>query len=187
MRITDGTGPDGGVQAGAAANFKDIVMGLHWDPPHGDARADPADLDALCVLFDAQDRVLEVVDPHSPRSANGSVVHTGDSRDGASHWDDERIFVFLEAMPEAVQRIEFFVASATRHAFHEIRGARCHVSDQASEHEWLRLDLTVLEGRRSHAVAALQRGAEGWTIIAGAVAPDDERLAGLRRLSNRPQ
>lgn len=164
MRITDGAGPEVGVQAGATAGLKDIVMGLHWDPPRADARADPADLDALCVLFDARDRVLEVIDPRSPRSANGSVVHTGDSHNGASHWDDERIFVFLGALPDAVQRLAFFVTSANGHAFHEVRGAQCHVSDHASEHEWLRLDLTALEGRRSHRVATLRRGAGGWTM-----------------------
>ncbi|MBI1942712.1 MAG: TerD family protein [Betaproteobacteria bacterium] len=140
-------------------------MGLHWDPPEG-AAADPADLDALCVLFDAQGRVLEAVHPGRPRSADGGVVHTGDSRNGANHWDDERIFVFLEALPDDVAKLALLVASASGHAFHEVRGAVCHVSDNASDLEWLRLDLTALQGERAHTVATLHRAAAGWRIDA---------------------
>jgi stress response protein SCP2 len=160
--------PRGGAQPAAFPELKVVVMGLHWSPrAPGSAAAGTADLDALCVLLDAENRVLEVVDPQHPRNGNGSVIHTGDSRDGANHWDDERIFVFLEALPETVASLALCVASATGHAFHEVRGAVCHVSDHASEHEWLRLDLTALEGRRRHTVATLRRGAREWAIEAG--------------------
>jgi tellurium resistance protein TerD len=116
------------------------------------------------VLFDAQDRMLEVVHPGHLRTADASVVHTGDSRTGASLWDDERIFVFLEALPEAVSKLSFVVASATGHPFHEVRGAFCHVSDRVSETERVRVELTALTGRTSHTVATLHRGAERWRI-----------------------
>ena len=164
MRINDCASPEGGVQIGADAELKDIVMGLHWDPPQGDAGADPADLDAWCVLFDAQGSVLEVIHPGRLRGADGSVIHTGDSRNGASQWDDERIFVFLAALPEAVSRLAFFVASATGRAFDEIRGAYCHVSDRDSERERLRLELTALAGCTVHRVATVQRVAAGWNM-----------------------
>ncbi len=168
MHVDRSARAHGGAHAAAIPELKEIVMGLHWSPPaEGAAAADAADLDALCVLYDAQGRVLEAVHPGRPRGADGSVVHTGDSRNGASHWDDERIFVFLEALPDDVAKLALFVASASGHAFHEVRGAVCHVSDHASEHEWLRLDLTALEGRRCHAVAALERGASGWSLAAG--------------------
>src|SRR5688572_2562453 len=87
---------------GARLDPSQIVMGLHWDPPQEDAVGEPDDLDALCVLLDTQGGVVEVIHPDHPRNLNGSVVHTGDSRTGASTWDDERIFVFLEALPETV-------------------------------------------------------------------------------------
>lgn len=181
MQMPQTARPHGGAQFAAVPELKEIVMGLHWSPPaKGTAAADAADLDALCVLYDAHGRVLEVVHPGRVKNGDGSVVHTGDSRNGANHWDDERIFVFLDGLPAAVQRLAFLVASASGHAFHEVRGAVCHVSDHASEHEWLRLELTGLQGKRSHTVATLQRGAASWSLAAGGPDLGEEQLAGLR-------
>lgn len=182
MRITDHAGPQGGADADAQADLKEIVMGLHWDPPEVGAAADPADLDALCVLFDAQGGILEVIHPGHPRNGDGSVIHTGDSRTGASAWDDERIFVFLEALPPAVAALSFVVVSTTGRAFHEIRGAFCHVSDRASEDQRLRLDLTALAGCSDHAVATLRRGAAGWRMSMEAQTAQDDLLPRLRTL-----
>jgi len=145
---------------------KEIVMGLHWDPPEEGGTADAADLDALCVLFDGQGRELEVVYPGRLRNANGSVIHTGDSRTGASEWDDERIFVFLESLPETVAAIAFVVTSVTGCAFSEVRGACCHVSDRATEHAWVRIALTAIDGNAPHSVATLRRTPTGWEISA---------------------
>ena len=151
-------------------DLKEIVMGLHWHPQEpgaGDGRA-PANLDALCVLFDEEGRVAEVVHPGRPSNANGSVLHTGDSPTGASAWDDERIFVFLEALPDSVSALAFVVASADGHVFSEVPGASCHVSDRITEREWIRLDLTALGKHREHRVATLRRGPAGWQISPGA-------------------
>ena len=101
MQISNYAGVQGGGSVEAEPKLNEIVMGLHWDPPEDGATADPADLDTLCVLFDAQGCVLEVIHPGHPRNEDSSVVHTGDSRTGASEWDDERIFVFLAALPAA--------------------------------------------------------------------------------------
>ena len=155
-------------------------MGLHWTPPEAGATAEPADLDALCVLFDVHQRVLEVVGPVHPRNANGSVIHTGDSRTGASEWDDERIIVFLEALPEETSSIAFVVISATDHAFGEVRGASCHVSDHVTEHEWIRLQLTDLGQDTAHCVATLQRSPAGWRTSRDARAVNVALMADLR-------
>lgn len=149
--------------ADVKCHAKEIVMGLHWDPL---TDGDPNDLDALCVLFDEQRRVLEVIHPGHPRNTNGSVVHTGDSTTGASAWDDERIFVFLEALPEVVSALTFVVVSVTGRFFGEIPGASCHVSDRVTEGERLRLDLTGLEAQMAHCVATLYRSPTGWKISA---------------------
>ena len=144
--------------------MKEIVMGLHWDPPQAGEDSEPADLDALCVLYDSAGGVLEVIHPAHSRSAGGSVIHTGDSRTGTSVWDDERIFVFLDALAPDVAWLQFIVASPGRHAFDEVPGALCHVSDRLSETRWLSIDLTALTGRKACPVAALRRGNSGWHI-----------------------
>lgn len=144
--------------------LKTIVMGLHWDPLDDGITGQAADLDAICVALDKQDQVTDVIHPNRPRDADGSIIHTGDSTTGASVWDDERIFVFLGALPETVSKLAFVVASATGRPFHDISGASCHVSDHASETELIRVDLTALTGRTSHAVAMAYRCPAGWRI-----------------------
>ena len=157
--------------ADARTDLHEIVMGLHWDPSEQDARAAPEDLDALCVLFGAHARVLEIIHPGNPRNASGSVIHTGDSRTGTSSWDDERIFVFLHALPQAVTAVGFMVVSATGRPFHEVRGASCHVSDHGTEHERVRIDLTRLQGHTACCVANVVRTGSGWNV-----APDGHAL-----------
>jgi stress response protein SCP2 len=149
-------------------------MGLHWHPQEPGARASqrPANLDAQCVMFDEEGRVLEVVHPGRLSNANGSVLHTGDSRTGASEWDDERIFVFLDALPNSVCALAFVVASADGRIFSKVPGASCHVSDRVTEREWLRLDLTALEEQKEYRVAMLRRNHAGWQISPGSGAHD---------------
>ncbi|OGA48914.1 MAG: hypothetical protein A3F74_18545 [Betaproteobacteria bacterium RIFCSPLOWO2_12_FULL_62_58] len=154
------------VSANWEVDLKEIVMGLHWHPqePGASAGRGPANLDALCVLFDQEGRVLEVIHPGHRSNANGSVLHTGDSPTGASEWDDERIFVFLEALPDSVSALAFVVESANGHVFSEIPGASCHVSDRVTEREWIRLDLTALGKRTEYRIATLRRRPAGWQI-----------------------
>ena len=182
MQISDEANAQDRSSRGAMPDLKEVVMGLHWAPPEAGAPAEPADLDALCVLFDAHHRVREVVCALHPRTANGSVIHTGDSRTGASEWDDERIFVFLEALPEAISSIAFVVASVAGHCFSEVRGASCHVSDQVTEHEWIRLQLTDLGKHTTYCVATLQRGPAGWRLSTDAQPVNMELMADLRLL-----
>ncbi len=169
--------------ADADSDLKEIVMGLHWDPQQDGIRAVPENLDALCVLLDGQRRVLEIIHPGCPRNANGSVIHTGDARTGASVWDDERIFVFLEALPATVSTIAFIVVSASGRTFGGIRGASCHISDRVTEREWIRLELTALGEHTAHCVATLHRSTTGWKISADTQTGCGAFLAGPELLS----
>lgn len=144
-----------------------LVMGLHWDPPREGSDDPSTDLDALCTLYDAQNQVLEVIHPGHTRGAEGSVIHTGDSKTGASTWDDERIFVFLQGLPAQVSKLAFVVASTSGRPFDAVRGAICHLSDHDDDSELLRIDLTTLVGKRSHTVAIVRRGPAGWHLGGG--------------------
>lgn len=159
----DGSRPAGGPDCdGVIPSLEQVVFGLHWSPSTRPAEA--ADLDALCVMYDQGGRELGTVHGGAPRNANDSVVHTGDSRSGANHWDDERIFVFPEALPLNVRRVAFVVACANGRAFHQVPCATCHVSDPVSGHEWLRIDLTERKAEQSHIVATLERTPQGWSL-----------------------
>jgi tellurium resistance protein TerZ len=165
--------------ADAPPEPKDVVMGLHWDPPAEGATAHPRNLDAVCILLDSGQQVVDIIHPDHPRNANGSVVHTGDARTGASEWDDERIFVFLEALPANVSTLVFIVASATGHTFSEVRGASCHVSDHNSEYPWVSIELTSLGAQTTHCVATLCHTPTGWAVSGSASTISNARLAEL--------
>ena len=182
MRIAEEANAPARADVNAMPGLKEVVMGLHWTPQEAGVAAEPADLDALCVLFDEHKRVLEVVCPLYPHNSNGSVIHTGDSRTGASEWDDERIIVFLEALPEEISSIVFVVVSATDRAFGEVRGASCHISDHVTEHEWIRLQLTDLGQDTAHCIAILRRGPGDWMPIRDAYAVNAELMTHLRSL-----
>jgi tellurium resistance protein TerD len=161
--------------------LKEIVMGLRWDPPEQAADSGPADLDAMCVLFNGQDGIVDVIHPGKPGGVDGAVLHTGDSRTGASEWDDERVFVFLQALPEAVSAVSFVIASATGQSLGTVRGVSCHVSDHLTDHEWVRVEFDAADRHTTHCVATLRRCGAGWSLSRDAhpiPAPDLEALLG---------
>jgi len=181
MSIAHEVESPGAMASNRSPELKEVVFGLHWDPPHDAASGQPADLDALCVLFDSNGLTLEVIHPGHPRSVDGCVTHTGDSRNGASHWDDERIFVFLDALPEAVAKLAFVVMSATGKSFDAVPGARCHVSDRVSEVPYVRIDLVSLYVRTIYTVWVLRRGSVGWEVSAEDSHDDEQLFAELER------
>ncbi|HEY9446518.1 MAG TPA: TerD family protein [Burkholderiales bacterium] len=160
----------------------DLVMGLRWNghEPGTQMITRRPDLDAFCVLFDVHGRSVDLVHPGRTRNGNGSVVHTGDSTTGASEWDDERIFVFLDALPEEISMLAFVVRSATGDVFRDVPGASCHVSDAITECAYLRADLYPYGYSIARCMAALSRRPDGWEILdrneAGHVAISAESL-----------
>jgi len=145
-----------------------IVLGVRWnrsDEERGRAAALTADLDAICELRDGQGRLLDRVGPGRLRNDNGSVVHTGDSRTGAGPWDDERVYVFLDALPRAVHSLVFLIESSRGTAFSEVANASCHVSDHATDDTLLTLPLSPLGAMTRCDVATLQRATSGWRLM----------------------
>ena len=181
MRIDNGANSHALSHGEASLDPSQVVMGLHWDPPREDAAGEPDDLDALCVLLDAQGQVVEIIHPAHPRNLDGSVVHTGDSRTGASTWDDERIFVFLEALSETVAELAFVVASASGRALSEVRGAAFHLTDHVTERELVGGALVSFD-RTAHCVATLNRGRRGWRLGTDATRDRDGFLDEVLRL-----
>ena len=177
MRINNSRIAGESLQPDEKPELKEVVMGLHWDPPEEGVNLHPENLDALCVLFDQEQQIVEIIHPGNPRSTNGSVIHTGDSRTGASKWDDERIFVFLEALPANVTTLLFIVASATGHPIRKVRGASCHISDHATEYQWVNIKLTTLDTQTTYCVATLSRSLTGWKISSTAQSMNRELVA----------
>jgi stress response protein SCP2 len=92
------------------------------------------------------------------------VIHTGDSHTGRSTWDDERVFVFLHALPDAVHAVLFVVVSADGRPFSEVPGAFCHLSDLSTERELIHTDLSSLARQSMHGLAVALRTEQGWQL-----------------------
>ena len=163
MKTRDSVGAD---EYAGKTVLREIVMGLHWDPPRAGDSAPPADLDALCVLHGPRGEIIDVISPDHPRTDNDSVVHTGDSRDGSSAWDDEQIFVFLDALPPAVSVLTFVVVDTRGRGFSELHGAFCHLSDRVSDRELTRFALRPLTASSTQTIAAIERTRSGWKLDA---------------------
>ena len=157
-----------GGQAGTAAGapvvpIEILVAGLQWDRAEDE---NTHDLDLSCVLLGADGCVLDVVHPGRPRNDNGSVVHTGDATTGAGSWDDERVFIFPDALPASVATAMFVVATASGHTLADIRNASCHVSNHETEEVLLHVALEGGRRESARCVASLVRKDAGWRLLA---------------------
>ena len=146
-----------------------VVAGLRWDPEDASQTAGAhADLDLSCVLLDAHGQVAECIHPGRTRTADGSVLHTGNSRTGAGDWDDERVFVFLNALPETVSAVAVMVTSVTPRRLGDARNASCHLTNHTTERELYRMHLKQSGAKTVDCVATLSRASTGWQIVSGA-------------------
>ncbi len=164
----------------ANIELSEVIMGLHWDPHARKQPGRPVDLDALCVLFDSGNQVLDVIHPGNPSNVGASVIHTGDSLTGSNVWDDEQVFVFANALPDAVTKVAFVVISVTGEPFKHIPGASCHISDRLSDAELMFVDLMACSDQDAFVVATLIRAEPGWQLAPRVTNKDNQLMQELR-------
>ncbi|MBA2414785.1 MAG: TerD family protein [Geodermatophilaceae bacterium] len=100
------------------------------------------------------------------RSADGSVVHTGDNLTGAGEGDDESIIVDLAALPANVTALLFTVNSFTGQNFSQIENAFCRLVDETNQDELARYDLTGSGSHNAQLMAKVSRDGTGWSMTA---------------------
>ncbi|GAB3455641.1 TerD family protein [Massilia terrae] len=156
----------------AGGELARVTMGLGWDAKKSGgffgfgARTETIDLDASCVLFDEQNRPVDVVWFRQLKSRDGSIVHTGDNRTGAGDGDDEQIIVDLSRVPAAVRSLVFTVNSFTGQSFAQVENAFCRLVDSASGREVARYDLSVQGAHTAQIMAKLYRHNGEWKMHA---------------------
>ncbi len=167
-----------------------VRMGLGWDPAEapkksgffgsmfgGGAAAD-IDLDASCLLLDAQKNLLDVVWFRQLQSRDGSIKHSGDNLTGEGSGDDEVIFVDLTKLPSNVAHLAFTVCSFRGQTFNEVAGAFCRLVDDTNNTEIAKFNLSEKGAHTGVVMAIVNRSGAGWemkavgTPTAGAVAND---------------
>ena len=164
----------------AGGGLTRIVMGLGWDPITTTVKKKgflgfggstevvqkSVDLDASCVLFDAQNQAVDVVWFRQLKSKDGSIEHSGDNRTGAGDGDDEQIAVDLSRVPTSVKSLIFVVNSFTGENFSQISNASCRLIDQSSNREIARYDLSCQGDHTAQIMAKLYRHSGEWKMHA---------------------
>ena len=150
-----------------------VAMGLGWDVRKAGGLfgklmggGGDIDLDASCLLFDGNGRMVDQVWFRQLKSGDGSIVHSGDNLTGAGDGDDETIKVDLTRLPASVQTLIFTVNSFRGDTFDRIENAYCRVVDAASNKELVRYDLSGTGSHTGQVMARLKRSNGGWEFTA---------------------
>jgi tellurium resistance protein TerD len=89
-----------------APGLSKLQVGLGWDTRATDGAA--FDLDGAVFLLNQSGKVRSDADfifYNNLKSADGSVVHSGDNRTGAGEGDDETVTIELDKVPADVDRV----------------------------------------------------------------------------------
>jgi tellurium resistance protein TerZ len=149
-----------------------VTMGLGWDvrKPKGlmgmFGGSRDIDLDASCLLFDADRKLVDQIWFRQLASRDGSITHSGDNRTGAGDGDDETISVDLTRLPAAVRTLVFTVNSFLGDSFDRIENAYCRVVDASNGKELARYDLTGSGAHTGQVMAKLTRSDGEWEMKA---------------------
>jgi tellurium resistance protein TerZ len=160
----------------AGGELSKVIMGLGWDAKKsgggllkgmfGGGSGGSIDLDASCVLFDEQKKIVDTVWFRQLKSKDGSVVHTGDNRTGAGDGDDEQIIVDLNKVPANVKSLVFTVNSFTNQSFDQVENAYCRLVDSSSNKEIARYTLSAQGPHTAQIMAKVYRHEGEWKMHA---------------------
>lgn len=156
----------------AGGELTQVVMGLGWDCVKTKGffgfggSSEQIDLDASCILFDAQNNPTDVVWFRQLKSKDGSILHTGDNRTGEGDGDDEQIVVDLTRVPENVKSLVFTVNSFTGQNFSKVENATCRIFNKSNNVEIARYNLSTLGSHTAQIMAKVYRHDGEWKMHA---------------------
>ena len=124
-----------------------IIIGLGWDINKYDGGKD-FDLDSSVFMLSPEGKVADdknFIFFNNPKSADGSVTHTGDNRSGAGDGDDEQIKVDLALVTSSVDKLTFGITihegKERNQNFGQVSNAYVRVLNEATSEELIRYDL----------------------------------------------
>jgi tellurium resistance protein TerD len=130
-----------------APGLNKILVGLGWDARATDGAAFDLDASAFLVKMDGKVRSdADFIFYNQPKSACGSVEHTGDNKTGAGEGDDEAVKVTLSTIPADLDKIVFAVtihdAEARHQNFGQVSHAYIRIVNEDGGAEIARYDLS---------------------------------------------
>jgi len=130
-----------------APGLTKLTIGLGWDPRPTDGAA--FDLDASVFVQNASGKVRSDADfifYNNLKSADGSIIHNGDNRDGGAVGDDETVSIDLSKVPADVDKLSFCVtiheATARKQNFGGVPKAHVRAINGDTNVEVARYDLS---------------------------------------------
>jgi tellurium resistance protein TerZ len=114
------------------------TIGLAWDVTNGV----DIDLDASCVWLDSNLQPIDTVWFQKLRSADGSMQHCGDEREGDAVGDDESIMFDLERVSPRATYLCFCINSFTGQLLSNVASAKCRMYNTLTLNEIASFDLT---------------------------------------------
>ena len=130
-----------------APGLKKLTVGLGWDPRATDGAE--FDLDGSAYLLNAAGKVRSDADfifYNNLKSADGSIVHTGDNRSGSGDGDDESINLDLDRIPADIDKVVFAVtihdADNRKQNFGQVSKAYMRCLNADGQKEIARYDLS---------------------------------------------
>ena len=176
MAISLAKGQKISLEKSADTGLSRVIMGLGWDAKKVKSggffgmfareTTQDIDLDASCVMFDANGVVTDTVWFRQLHSKCSAVVHTGDNRTGDGDGDDEQIIVDLPRVPANVKHLVFVVNSFTGESFDQIDNATCRLVDARGDKELLRYELSGSGSHTAQLMLRLYREGGGWQVHA---------------------
>lgn len=130
-----------------APGLNKILVGLGWDARATDGAAFDLDASAFLVKMDGKVRSdADFIFYNQPKSACGSIEHTGDNKTGAGEGDDEAVKVTLSTIPADLDKIVFAVtihdAEARKQNFGQVSHAYIRIVNEDGGAEIARYDLS---------------------------------------------
>jgi tellurium resistance protein TerZ len=172
MAISLAKGQKISLEKEAGSSLTSIIMGLGWDVAQKKGflgkLSGPAtvDLDASCVMFDANKQSVDAIWFQQLKSKDGSIIHTGDNLTGEGDGDDEQIIVDLSRVPASVQALVFVVNSFTGQNFSQIENAFCRVVNGTNNQEIARYNLSAQGAHTAQIMAKIYRHNGEWKMHA---------------------
>jgi tellurium resistance protein TerD len=144
-------------------SFKNINVGLGWDVPEavkeanrlgfdlGKTEQETFDLDASIMMVASTGKARSDQDfiyyqKDHRKSVCGSIYHTGDNRTGAGEGDDESIHVFLNKVPNEIQKLIICVTihegEIKKQNFGQVTNAFIRLVNKDTDEEVVRYDLS---------------------------------------------
>ena len=173
MAINLSKGQKISLQKETQSTLGNVMMGLGWDQkkPEGFwatlfSSGTAIDLDASCLMLDADKKLVDVVWFRQLNSKDGSIHHSGDNRTGAGEGDDEQIRVDLPHVPPQVHHLIFTINSFTGQSFATIQNAFCRLVDSKTGKEIARYNLGAGGKYTAQIMARLYRHEGDWKMHA---------------------